>query len=108
MKKECGSGIIYKAQNIENGSVYIGATTKSIYERMLDHIDRANRGESGKLQEAISTYGAEAFSWEQIDTASSVDELAQKEKGYVLEYDCKENGYNGDSGGGIKIKWKNN
>jgi hypothetical protein len=95
-------GIIYKAQNIENGIVYIGATTDSMDQRKLDHIERAIRGETGKFQEAISTYGAGAFSWEQIDTASSIDELAYKEKQYIYEYKAKEEGYNSDEGGGFK------
>ncbi|MFD0762725.1 NUMOD1 domain-containing DNA-binding protein [Lutibacter aestuarii] len=94
--------IIYKAQNLENGLVYIGATTNSVAQRKLDHLERANRGESGKFQEAISTYGVDAFEWEQIDTASSTDELAQKEKQYIDEFKAKEEGYNSDEGGGFK------
>jgi len=94
--------ILYKAENDINGSVYIGATTKSIEERKKDHLQRANKTYSSKLHEAISTYGAEAFIWEQIDTASSSDELAQKEKQYVLKFNAKEEGYNADSGGGFK------
>lgn len=94
--------IIYKALNNVNNQVYIGATTNSVEQRAQDHIERANRGEEGKFQQAISTYGAGAFEWEQIDTASTVDELAQKEKQYILEYNAKENGYNSDEGGGFK------
>ncbi len=94
--------IIYKAINNVNNQVYIGATTNSLEQRQLDHTERANRSESGKFYEAISTYGADSFEWEQIDTASSIDELAQKEKQYILEYNAKENGYNSDEGGGFK------
>ena len=102
MKQEYYNYVIYKAQNIENGCVYIGATSSSINQRKLDHLERANRGDSNKFQEAISTFGAGAFKWEQIDTASSNDELAQKEKEYIIKYDSKENGYNSDEGGGFK------
>ena len=94
--------IIYKAQNIINGQIYVGVTTNSIHQRKLDHTERANRNEFGKFQEAISTYGAEAFIWEQVDTASSTDELAKKEKAYIYEYNSKEYGYNSDEGGGFK------
>jgi len=94
--------IIYKALNNVNNQVYIGATTNTLKQRTIDHIERANRGEEGKFQQAISTYGVNAFEWEQIDTASSIDELAQKEKQYILEYNAKENGYNSDEGGGFK------
>ena len=97
-------GIIYKVTHNPSRQSYIGATTKSVNERRMDHIQRANRGETGKLQEAIATYGPEAFSWTQIDTANSVNELAEKEKKYIVQYDSKENGYNSDLGGGFKKK----
>lgn len=94
--------IIYKAENLIDGKVYIGATTTSINDRKKDHLQRVDKTYSGKFHEAISTYGAEAFKWEQIDTASNSDELAEKEKQYVLEYNSKEEGLNSDSGGGFK------
>lgn len=96
--------IIYKAENVLNGEVYIGATTGSIHKRKLDHLQRAKREENNKFHVAISTYGAWAFSWEQIDTANSVNELARKEKDYIIAYNSKEEGYNSDSGGGFKKK----
>lgn len=95
-------GIIYKAENKFTGELYIGITTNSIHQRELDHVERALRGESGKFYEAISTYGEDAFTWEQIDTASDKNELAAKEKSYVITYKTKEDGYNSDSGGGIQ------
>ena len=42
------------------------------------------------------------FPWEQLDTAESANELAQKEVDYIYIYNCKEDGYNSDRGGGIK------
>ena len=94
--------IIYKAQNQENGLVYIGATTKSINKRKNDHENKSCNVIKNDFQEAISTYGADAFTWEQIATADSTDELAQKEKEYIYEYNSKDEGYNSDCGGGIK------
>ena len=94
--------IIYKAQNEQTGEVYIGATTNNIHQRKLDHTERAKRGGQGKFHEIIATYGTESFAWEQIDIANSTDELARKEKEYVIQYDSKENGYNSDAGGGIQ------
>jgi predicted GIY-YIG superfamily endonuclease len=93
--------IVYKVTNQETGKSYIGVTTRSIEERKADHIQKANKGTGGYFQEAIATNGADAFRWEQIDTASSTTELAEKEKKYILQYDSKENGYNSDSGGGF-------
>ena len=94
--------IIYKAQNKLTGEVYIGATTQSIKKRKIDHIERSNRGVNGKLQEAIGTYGPEAFTWTQIDTASTINELAQKEKEYIVKYKSKGEILNNDCGGGFK------
>ena len=94
--------IIYKAQNEFTGDVYVGCTTKSIEERKKDHVRKANNGRGHDFHEAISTYGKDAFVWEQIDKASSVNELAQKEKKYIYEYNSKEQGYNSDAGAGFK------
>ncbi|MEB8328320.1 NUMOD1 domain-containing DNA-binding protein [Flavobacteriaceae bacterium KMM 6897] len=93
--------IIYKVNNIWTGEVYIGATTNSIQQRKWDHIERAKRGESGKLHVALASW-TNTFTWTKIDTANSIDDLAQKEKEYVIRYDSMENGYNSDAGGGIQ------
>lgn len=69
---------IYKSTNQSTSQVYIGSTTNSLYQRRLDHTERASRNEKGKFYEAISTYGAEDFEWEVVDTANNIDELAQK------------------------------
>lgn len=95
-------GIIYKVINTETNEIYIGATTKSIDERKNDHIQKSSKKLGSYFQEAIGTYGPEAFIWEQIDTASTNDELAQKEIKYILENKAVEEGYNSDKGGGIK------
>lgn len=94
--------IVYKAENVFNGEVYIGATTKSLRQRKLDHLERAKREENSKFHVAISMYGSWVFIWRQIDTANSINELASKEKKYIIKYDSKQNGYNVDSGGGFK------
>jgi GIY-YIG catalytic domain/NUMOD1 domain len=96
------TNIIYKATNTITQEVYIGATTKSLEERKADHLQKANKKVGSYFQEAIGTYGPDAFSWEQIDTASSNDELASKEIRYISEYNALEKGLNSDSGGGIK------
>ena len=94
--------IIYKVVNTITDEVYIGATTKSIEERKADHLQKSRRKVGSYFQEAIGTYGPDAFSWQQIDTANSTNELAEKEKQYILKYNSKEQGYNSDAGGGFK------
>ena len=95
-------GIIYKVTHKESGESYIGATTKTMGQRKEDHLQKAYKSSGGRFQEAIATQGPEAFVWTQIDTANSLDEMAQKEKEYVVKYNSKENGYNADCGGGIQ------
>ena len=77
--------IIYKVKNIWTGEVYIGATTNSIKQRKLDHLERAGRGENGKLYNALSSW-TNAFVWSQIDCTNSIDQLAEKEKKYISQY----------------------
>ncbi|MDW5289449.1 NUMOD1 domain-containing DNA-binding protein [Formosa sp. PL04] len=94
--------IIYTVKNKITGEAYVGATTNSMQQRKLDHIERANRGEKQPFAQAIATYGADAFMWEQTDTASDSNELARKEKETIKALNSKTNGYNADAGGGFK------
>lgn len=94
--------IIYKVENTKNGEVYIGTTTKSIEERKKDHLQKTSKSSSTKFHKAICTSDINDFNWEQIDTATTLDELAHKEKSYIVSYNSKENGYNTDEGGGFK------
>ena len=102
MKMIMRKNIVYKVTNNETKQVYVGITTKSIEDRKRDHLQKSKKGIGHLFQNAIATYGEEAFKWEQIDTASTTDELAKKEKEYILKYNSKEEGYNSDVGGGIQ------
>lgn len=93
---------IYRVLNRLTNKFYIGATAKEMENRKNDHIQKAAKKVGSKFQEAIASYPPEAFEWVQIDTANSPNELAEKEKEYVLKYDAKDNGYNADRGGGIQ------
>ena len=99
MKKK---GIIYTVTNKETKMVYVGLTTKSPETRKKDHNKKSKKGKSYAFQQAIATYGPEAFKWEKVDYATTIDELAKKEKEYIIKHDSKENGYNQDCGGGIQ------
>lgn len=97
-----GNYIIYKAENTFTGEVYVGVTTKTLNERKNDHLTKSNNGSNGYFHQAIQTYCEESFVWSIIDTAKSINELAQKETGYILSFNSIENGYNSDNGGGFK------
>jgi len=95
-------GIIYSVKNKITGEYYVSATTSTMEKRKKDHEEKADNGFGGYFQSIIAGYGKEAFDWVQEDSASSLNELAKKEKNYIIKYDSKENGYNRDSGGGFK------
>lgn len=93
--------IVYKATNKINNKVYIGITTKTLEHRMKIHL-RDSKNKDTYFYRAIRKYGFDNFTWEIIDTASTVKELEEKEKYYISIYnsfDNKELGYNTQSGG---------
>jgi group I intron endonuclease len=94
-------GIVYRVIHKTNGKSYIGITMKSIDTREKDHVKKSKKGKCYAFQNAISTYGSEAFTWSQVDVAYNANELAQKEKEYILKYNSKEAGFNCDNGGSI-------
>lgn len=95
-------GKIYKAVNKITRQVYIGLTFNKTQQRQKDHINKAEKKVGGKFQNAINTYGSDEFEWEEIDTANTPNELAEKEKQYIIEYKAHLEGYNTDRGGGIR------
>lgn len=96
------NGIIYSVKNTITGECYIGATTKSIEERKKDHLQKSGKKVGSYFQEAIATYPETSFVWQTIDTANTLNELAEKEKNYILQYDSNNHGFNSDNGGGFK------
>jgi len=94
--------IVYKAENAFTGEVYVGATSKSLIERKNDHLQKSSKGSDGFFHQAIRTYGSNSFVWTEVDSASSLNELAKKETEYIYMYDSFQNGYNSDKGGGFK------
>ncbi|AIZ41224.1 GIY-YIG nuclease family protein [Cellulophaga baltica] len=97
-------GIIYKATNRENGKVYVGATTKSLEARKIDHIQKSKENKGSVFQVALGTFGPEAFIWEVIYETESINDLADKESYFISKFDCRNNGYNSDRGGGFNKK----
>ena len=94
--------IIYFVINSVTGEKYIGASGKTMAERKQDHHQKARKRVGSKFQNAIASYPPEAFEWEEIDTACSSNELAEKEKQYITQFRAKEEGYNSDRGGGFQ------
>ena len=92
---------IYKVENKDNGMVYIGATTRALNDRKQEHVQRAYNNSEKPLHQAIYTYGEDAFTWDTIDTATTNNELAEKEGNYIYEYSKETEIYNASRGGEI-------
>lgn len=97
--------IIYKITNDINSCIYVGQTVKPIEVRFKEHCncgknydEYATRHQS-KLYKAMNKYGVEHFHIEQIDVATSLEELDEKEKYWIDKLDCINSGYNISPGG---------
>lgn len=86
---------IYKITNIQNNKVYIGQTIRPIEQRFRRHInDALNCKLNTHFARAIRKYGKDNFKIEIIDTASSQDELNEKEQYWIKFYNSVIDGYN--------------
>ena len=95
--------IVYKLTNSVNGKAYVGQTTRSMKERWCNHCSSSKLKHRSALKAAIDKYGKNSFSIEIIDTASSLNELNEKEIKWIKELNTiSPNGYNLDGGGNNK------
>ena len=76
---------IYKITNRINNKIYIGQTTRDIKTRYIAHKNSPNFKHTRQfpLARAIKRYGWDNFTKEVIDTATSLEELNQKELFYI-------------------------
>lgn len=97
--------IIYKAKNIINNKVYIGASKYSNLKiRQHGHLYDAFKRKKKKytyFQRALRKHGEQNFIWEIIDTANNYKELMEKEKFWIKHHNSfGKGGYNACEGGG--------
>lgn len=95
---------IYKFTHIETGRCYIGQTIQDPNRRRLEHIaDSRHTPREYHFHNALRKYGIDAFTFEVIDTASTLEELNLLEDKYVNEFDSINNGFNIRQAGGNKL-----
>ena len=96
-------GYIYKIVNKVNGKSYVGQTIYDIKTRFRNH-KHASHTQNTYLYKAMRKYGFDNFTIEEIDVASNLEELNNKEIYWIKELNTKvPNGYNiVDGGGGVK------
>ena len=96
-------GFIYKITNLINNKIYIGQTLRTLEKRISEYKKSLlNKVFFNKyLYNSFNKYGFDNFKFEVIDTASSIDELNQKEIKYISEFNStnKNIGYNLELGG---------
>ena len=86
---------IYKITNIQNQKVYIGQTIRPIDQRFKRHLnDALHNILDTHLARAIRKYGKDSFTIQVIDSATSQDELNQKEQYWIRYYNSVKEGYN--------------
>ena len=93
---------IYKITNTINNKIYIGQVyNKTIQDRFMRHISAASPNSPSYLGRAIYKYGKENFIVEEIDKASSLEELNKKEIFWIKFFNSigKNIGYNLTLGG---------
>lgn len=93
---------VYIITNNITNKQYVGITTRSISERWRSHISVANGTSNGhmKITSSLRKYGKENFSVSQLDTASTIEELNEKEQYWISKLNTRTpNGYNITSGG---------
>lgn len=99
-------GYVYSAVCRINNKGYVGQTTQTPEERWQQHKQDAKakkqtNGLTKRFHFALHEHGENNFEFRVIDTASSHEELNQKERHWIAyyKYDNPEYGYNSTSGG---------
>lgn len=75
--------IVYKITNLLNGKSYVGKTKHPLYVRWSQHKLSAKKGSKAPFHKALRKYGTDSWKLEIICKASSLEELAKKEKQYI-------------------------
>lgn len=95
--------VIYKFTHIETGRCYIGQTIQDPNQRRLEHIcDSKHTPKTYHFHNALKKYGVDAFTFDVIANASTLEELNNLEEIYIVKFNSITNGFNIRNGGGNK------
>lgn len=92
---------VYRVRHKATGKIYIGATTRSVDERMARHFVAALHDEKqGALYDAIRSDGITAFEWNVLHECGTETEMWEVERQCIHDFNSHEpNGYNQTHGG---------
>ena len=95
------SNEVYKITNKLTNKVYIGITNQGSGARYRHHWYESRIGEPSPIHRSMAKYGEDNFTLEIIDFADTYDELKEKEKYWIKQYNStdKSIGYNLTEGG---------
>lgn len=93
---------IYRIYNMFTEKSYIGSTTRDIYTRFQEHLQKSAKKVDSKFYNALRNENPIIFEIELLEEVATTDELAQREIHYIEAYDALRNGYNSDRGGGFR------
>lgn len=93
-------GKIYIIRNLINNKVYIGQTIQTLNKRFNGHCcySKTDRSPNMYIKRAIHKYGRENFSIELLEECN-VENLNEREKYWIKQYDSYNKGYNLTLGG---------
>lgn len=92
--------IIYCAENLINGKLYIGKTISNIVHRKWAHLNDAKKGSNTAFHCAIRKYGDKNFKFFILENCLPEDDLNEKEKFYISQFNSiSPSGYNLTPGG---------
>lgn len=90
----CG---VYKIENEIDGKMYIGAST-NIKKRWSNHKDRAfcptDKEYNKVLYQAFREFSLDVFNFSIIEEVDDLENLRNREKYYIQQFDSENNGYN--------------
>jgi hypothetical protein len=90
--------IIYKAENIITGEVYIGKTIAKLSSRISKHkyeaLKRKGNYRNSKFYTAIRDFGVNCFKFSEIGNSNTHKNLKLLERRMIIKYNSIDDGYN--------------
>lgn len=100
VSNQAGPCLVYKALNLVNHKIYVGATDRGLRNRQIRHIWNAKNGRPGKFYNAIRKYGENNFWFTTLALCDNYWEALAEEREFIKalkpEYNLTE------GGGGVK------